>query len=631
MELIAVVAVIFLVAVQLAWATKIDLAYLFAPAIFFIVGWEFIFGLLGKLNLGMESLVLFIGMALILLLAKSGGFRNYLVRSIYAPSTVAFVSLSLISLYKSKDWMLSQWDEFTHWGAVVKAMHEFAMLGPATPVDLVASRYPPSISLFQYFVMDFNTRWQEGLLFWSIHLIAISIIVSVLAKCSYKYLAEIFFRLFIALVAASLFFNIFDNIYSDPTLAIAFGFMVAVAIQASYLDGRWTCLLALSAVFVTLIKPIGIYFAASAILINAVATMYTVRFGSGRRAFLAFSPSFFASAAALIAWTAWTDYVLKYEGSIASPVDTLSVSVRDANNVQQITDSYISAFSNINLRPSYSVAMTSLTWTIVCGLFFVMWAALSGNKRRKQNIGIGVTLLIATGGYFGVVLYAYLSSFGPGEAAGLASYSRYIGTWFQGIFLAIILLILSEFYIAKYFESGDSDINPLRTKSLRVKLGIFLVAVMAVTTLSSVHNYMLMLSVSRYQGSEVRAPLSPVLQAIDNAKIPEGSRVWIITQHQIGFEYYVLRYEMQNSRFEFGEKPFSVGTPYGDDDIWTAPDRNLDVWSNELRDWDYLVLYQTTESFNKQFASLFQPSFAESNSVYRIIKTKDSVNLSKVS
>jgi hypothetical protein len=631
MELIAVIPVIFLVAVLLAWVTKIDLAYLFAPAIFFIVGWEFIFGLLGYLNLGMEALVLFISLALILLLAKSGGFRSHLVSSSYAPSTVAFVSLSLISLYKSKDWMLSQWDEFTHWGAVVKAMHDFAMLGPATPVDLVASRYPPSISLFQYFVMDFNTRWQEGLLFWSIHLIAISIIVSVLAKCSYKYLAEIFFRLFIALMAASLFFNIFDNIYSDPTLAIAFGFMVAVAIQASYLDGRWTYVLALSAVFVTLIKPIGIYFAASAILINIVATLYTVRFGSGRRAFLAFAPSFLASAAVLTAWTTWTNYVLKFEGSTALPTDTLTVSVRQANNVQQITDSYVSAFSNINLRPSYSVAMTSLTWIIVCGLFFVIWAALSGKKRRKQNIGIGTTLFIATGGYFGVVLYAYLSVFGPGEAAGLASYSRYIGTWFQGIFLAVTLLILSEFHLAKYFESDDSDTNSIRIKSSRVKLGLLLVAVMTVTTLSSVHNYMLMLSVSRYQGSEVRAPLSPVLQAIDNAKIPEGSKVWIITQHKVGFEYYVLRYEMQNSRFEFGEKPFSVGTPYGEGDIWTAPDRTLEVWSNELRDWDYVVLYETTESFNNEYGTLFESGTVDPNSVYRIIKIEDTVSLSKVS
>jgi hypothetical protein len=627
MELIAVVAVIFLIAVQLAWVTKIDLAYLFAPAIFFISGWGFIFGLLGYLNLAMETLVLFVGLMLIILLVKSKAFRSQLIKSSYAPSTVAFVSLSLISLYKSKDWMLSQWDEFTHWGAVVKAMHDFAMLGPATPVDLVASRYPPGISLFQYFVMDFNTRWQEGLLFWSVHLIAISIIVSVLAKCSYKYLAEIFFKLFIALMSASLFFNIFDNIYSDPTLAIAFAFMVAVAIQASYLDGRWTCVLGLAAVFVTLIKPIGIYFAASAILINIVATLYTVKFSIGRRAFLAFTPSLFASAAVVTVWTAWTGYVLKYAGSTASPVDTLSAPVREANNVQQITDSYISAFSNIDLRPSYSVAMTSLTWTIVCGLFFVVWAALRGKERRNQNIGIGFTLFIATVGYFGVVLYAYLSSFGPGEAAGLSSYSRYIGTWFQGIFLAVTLLILSEFQPAKYFSSGDREIDLTGSTSSRGKFGLLLIAFMTVTTLSSVHNYMVMLSVSRYQGSDVRAPLNPVLQAIDNAKIPEESKVWIVTQHKTGFEYYVLRYEMQNSKFEFGEKPFSVGIPYGDGDIWTAPDRTLEVWSDELRDWDYVVLYETTESFNKQFATLFEPGIPESNSVYEVKVTDEEVSL----
>ena len=116
MELIAVVAVIFLVTVLLAWVTKIDFAYLFAPAIFFIVIWEFIFGLLGYLNLGMESLVLFIGLALIFLLVRSNRFRSQFLKSIYAPSTIAFVSLSLISLYKSKDWVLSQWDEFTNWG-----------------------------------------------------------------------------------------------------------------------------------------------------------------------------------------------------------------------------------------------------------------------------------------------------------------------------------------------------------------------------------------------------------------------------------------------------------------------------------------------------------------------------------
>ena len=152
MELILVIPTIFLVAALLAWITKIDIAYLFAPAVFLISGWEFVFGLFGFLNLGMESLVLLIGPALILGAVKSGGFRNHLRVSSYAPSTVAFVSLSLISLYKSKDWVLSLWDEFSHWGSFTKAMYEYAALAPATPVDLWHANYPPSISLFQYFV-----------------------------------------------------------------------------------------------------------------------------------------------------------------------------------------------------------------------------------------------------------------------------------------------------------------------------------------------------------------------------------------------------------------------------------------------------------------------------------------------
>jgi hypothetical protein len=160
MELIVVIPIIYLVAVLLAWFTKINIAYLFAPAIFVIAIWEFIFGLLGHLNLGMESLVLSLGLTLLFGTFKSARFRNFLLVSSYAPSTVAFVSLSLISLYKSKDWVLSLWDEFSHWGLFAKAMYEYAALAPATPVDLWHANYPPSISLFQYFVMDFSSEYR---------------------------------------------------------------------------------------------------------------------------------------------------------------------------------------------------------------------------------------------------------------------------------------------------------------------------------------------------------------------------------------------------------------------------------------------------------------------------------------
>ena len=139
---------------------------------------------------------------------------------------------------------------------------------------------------------------------------------------------------------------------------------------------------------------------------------------------------------------------------------------------------------------------------------------------------------------------------------------------------------------------------------------------------------MLMLSVSKDQGSEVRAPFIPTKEAIRAAQIPQGSKVYIIANHTVGFEYYVLRYEMAGLRF--GQVPWSIGTPFGDGDIWTDPAWDIDKWSQELSAFDYVVLYSTTESFNNEFGSLFESGIVDPNSVYRIIKTEDAVSLSKV-
>ena len=628
MELIALIPMIFLVAVVLAWATKIEIAYLFAPAIFFIVGWEFIFGLLGHLNLGMETLVFFMGLAVILLLAKSRGFRNHFVKSSYAPSTVAFVALSLISLYKSKDWVLSQWDEFTHWGLVVKAMYEYSALGPATPVEMVAEKYPPGIPLFQYFVMDFSAGWREGFLFWGTQLILIAIVVSVLAKSSYKHLSEIALKLFVALAASSVFFNNFDNIYADPVLALSFGFLLILAIQASHLDGRWALILALSAGFVTMTKATGIYFAMAAILINIVATLFTVKSNSERRRIHTYFPALIALVSVVTVWITWRYYANSFGASIVGPSDTIPMEFNSETNQDEVVTSYIGAFFDTYVNPSYSASLTSLYWTIICGVFFVIWAMLNGNHNRIRNIAIGITLLITTAGYFGVILISYLTIFGPGEAANLASYERYIGAWYQGVFYAIIILIVSEFSLAKYFESNsDSECksNPL---SIRKQVSLFLVAFLALASFSSIMIPIMFLRSDQYAGSPKRWPFVPVKAAIESAKMPEESRVWIIAQHTAGYEYYVLRYEMLDA--QFGKVPWSIGSPNGDGDIWTDPTRDADKWSQELRDFDYVVLYKTTESFNDEFGSFFDGAAIEENSVYKIVKTESDVSLSKI-
>lgn len=625
MELVLVIGIVFLIAALLAWITKIDIAYLFAPATFFISGWELIFGLLGYLNLGMKSLLVCIGITVSILLIKNGGFRSQLFRSLLAPSTIAFVSLSMISLYKSKDWLLSIWDELSHWGVFPKAMYEYAALAPATPVDLWNAKYPPGISLFQYFVLEFSEGWREGLLFWSMHLLVISIIVSALAKCTYKYPSEILLKLFIALVASSAFLNGFDTIYQDAILALAFGFLIVVAIKTSCFDGRWIIVLLLTAGFVTIIKPVGIYFAVAAILINFVATVFTVKFNSRRNVITAFVPSLASLLTIGAIWTTWRNYTLGF-GRSNSGYDSVPTSFNSIINQQEVIGSFIKSFFQVAL-PSHTISIPSITWTILCGLLFVIWAYLNGYQNRKRNIYFGITLIITTIGYFCVILLSYLTVFSSGEAAGLASYDRYIGTWYQGIFFAIVLLILSEFDLTRDTDSVSAVDLKSKHPKRRSQVGAYLIALSAISSISSPNTYVAMLRTPQDKGIEWRAPFDPMLKAIEAAKIPNGSKVYIITQHKIGYEYYVLRYEMIG--MQFGAVPFSIGSPYGEGDIWTEPTMNVEKWSKTLRDFDFVIMYITTESFNKEFSTIFQGGVVEINTVYKIEKLAKSVVLSK--
>jgi hypothetical protein len=245
--------------------------------------------------------------------------------------------------------------------------------------------------------------------------------------------------------------------------------------------------------------------------------------------------------------------------------------------------------------------MSSWLWTIICGLFFVIWTILNGKQNRGRNIALGITLLVTTAGYFFLILYSYLNVFSPGEAANLASYERYIGTWYQGVFFALSILILSEFSLAKQFDTGFTSDEQNDSLGVRRKVSLYLVVFLSLAMISNSINYVSMLRGSNPRGIEFRGKFDLVTSSISEAAIPAQSKVWIIAQHTPGFEYYVLRYEMIQA--DFANVAWSIGSPNGDSDIWTDTSLDVEKWSKELQGFDYVVVYSTTESF--KFAAYY--------------------------
>ena len=312
----------------------------------------------------------------------------------------------------------------------------------------------------------------------------------------------------------------------------------------------------------------------------------------------------------------------------AGPLDTIPSTFGENRDVQQIASSFIDAFSISNLRPSFSLPMSSLTWTIVCGGFYLLWVLLNGSHNKKRNIAIGITLLITTAGYFGLILYSYLTVFGPGEAANLASYERYIGTWYQGLIFAIMSLILVELSFVKFFDS--TEVNMVKSKSVNVRrqVSLYLVAFLILISFSSIMTSIMFLREDQFKGAKYRTPFEPLINALDVVDIPKGSQVWIIAQHTVGFEYYALRYEMLDAKF--GTASWSIGSPNGEGDIWTDSKQTAQTWSQELKNYDYVVLYNASENFYTEFDSLFVDGIIHTNSIYKVTKDDGAVSLSKL-
>jgi hypothetical protein len=272
--------------------------------------------------------------------------------------------------------------------------------------------------------------------------------------------------------------------------------------------------------------------------------------------------------------------------------------------------------------------MPASSWTVVCIIFFTIWAYVSGKTNFARNIAIGVTLLVTTLGYLVIIFYTYLAVFSSVESAALASFPRYVATWYHGVFFAIVLLILSEVDFGVYLKSNQFDAKSSGLINRQKHISVLLIAFISLNTISSLGYYVFMLRSSPTLGIDGREPLFKTTKAIKAAKIPDGSDVYIVTQHRAGFEYYLLRYEMVGA--QFGVVPFSIGTKKDEGDIWTDEAMDAKKWSKELRNFDFVVLSITTDSFKDEFSSLFKDGLVESDSVYKVMKYQNKVLLVKV-
>jgi hypothetical protein len=635
MTYLLVTSILLLAAFSLSYLIRSSLLISLPTAIFGITAVLYLFGLLNQLLVGFWIVLGVVSIATIastVLLIRNKELVPHL-KSLLTPGLAIFMSLALFSYLMTRGMQLSSWDEFSHWGTVVRATFLYDAIGPYNPADLMFRNYPPSLSLFEYFVTKLGVDWLEGNIFWAYQLMIWSLFTPFLAQLTWVRWRQVILVAPLMLIAPLAFFNSLSMTLIDPILGMLSGYALAIAYVGNVSQWRLVLHLGLAIFMLTLAKDAGAFMACM------VVALYLIRLLTAKNASreewtwkrFAILGSF--PILSLIASNqSWAALIRErvVSPAFSEEIDLAALfgafSGEGPDYWQQVISTFGFGLTNYPINPDGVVAIPQLQLLL---LFASALVALEWMVSRRMGRKLGLALIgIAVSGagvYTFGLLALYLFRFGEWEAVRLASYERYLGTYWSGISLFIALVTI---WLVTGSGSPETGMSP-KSRHLGLTESVTAtVVILALLSLSPVQKLSQFVANPHGYSSQVRAQFDPVLEKARRAGVKRGDKVWIIAQHTSGFEYWVLRYSLIGT--DVNPYGWSVGTPASDDDIWTLEKTPSD-WRQSLTNYDFVLIYRLTESFAEEFGSLFAESpDLGSSQVFRVSGVGQELELTEV-
>jgi hypothetical protein len=632
MTFLIVLAVLLAAAFSLSYLIRSSLLISLPTAVFGITAVLYTFGLFNLLLVGFWVVLAAISVATLVsfaLLIKDRELLSHL-KSLLSPGLAIFVSFALFSFLLTRGMQLSSWDEFSHWGTIVKATFLFDAVGPYNPVELGFRSYPPSLSLFEYFVTKLGGAWLEGNIFWAYQLIIWSLFTPFLSQLTWRRWGHLFAVVPLVFVAPLGFFNSLNVTLIDPLLGMLFGYALAIAYVGNILQWRLTLHVGLAVFMLTLAKDAGSFMAALVVVLYIVRLLGARKTSPEEWSWKRFAILGSIPTLSLVASNqSWSGLVRARVETPAfqNPIDIGAFfgALRGEGPAywQEILSTFGFGVSNYPINNDGALAIPQLQLIVLFAIVIATFEWLVSRRmgRRFGLASLGIVTIGAVVYTYGL-LVLYLFRFGEYEAVRLASYERYLGTYWAGI--ALFVALITIWLVAG--SNTSQTVSGAKTEGTAelVVAGVILVSLFALSPVQKLSEFFA--SPNAYS-SQVRAQFEPVLEQVKKTGIAPGDKVWIIAQHTTGFEYFVLRYELLDN--SVNDPDWSIGSRYNEEDVWTSPKTQAE-WASELKDYDYVLVYVASESFVDEFGGLFEESQGISAStVFEVLDNGRSVSLKR--
>ena len=343
----------------------------------------YLMGLFNILKIGFYINIVIVIIFLVLMLYQTRK-KLFKIKKIFTPAFIFWILLFVFSYYFYKDRMLIEWDEFTHWGDVVKMMFNENILSTNINSMSVAKSYPPILSLFQYFVQLINGTYNEGFLFIAYQIFAFSLFMPFIKNITWRELDKLLIVLVIMLLSPLVIFvNFYQSIYVDAILGMMFAFSIANIYIVKNYDKFNLLKISISLFILTLLKDVGVLFSLICwglivydLFINEknYKILKKINKYNIKCFFKKMLPSIIFISVILFAYISWKiNVIINIEISSSSVVSYTSIIKallnQETSYLNNVILNYIGTFSNIQMINKYNIIEFSSIM-----LFFLMFS-----------------------------------------------------------------------------------------------------------------------------------------------------------------------------------------------------------------------------------------------------------------
>lgn len=545
---------------------------------------------------------------------------------------------SIFSLFVNYHRWFINWDEFSHWGIVVKHMYSLDALGSIHGSRLLFPDYFPGISLFEYLFTRASSVFVEYPVFVASNFLFFSMAATFIKKIDVR--SVLFIMVFTAsplLIGLSSSIEFFSNILVDILMGCIFGFSLVVYAHYRHNvnDVFAAILFSTSLAILTISKDIGIVLALLAVAVCALDTALFNR-EKFRQVFAnkdirKIAKRFILLTMPLIAIVIpWLLYKINLKlAGVHSSWQNVNIGNLLTGDLREYQLSVIKNFWRNFFNAPYYPMPVSFFWSMVSLLVILMlWSIFIKNRIvAKRALTVGSSLFIGSIIYGLLIMTLYVLIFSEYEAARLASYERYMATYLTGFMIFVVGGFLNETrFLAAFYKKHRAGITLILFFGT-LMLG-FLICM-------STREGQILYSVSHSRQAvattvKTRAPYE-VAKQWRPCLNSQNDKLNIIATNTKGNERNILLYTLYPIAAQtYYRSDYSVGeNSYYTGDIWTMI-ATPEGWRGYIEsNYTLIYVFKYDEIFNNSYGHYFDN--LKNDQLYRVEKTSDETYLRSVS